>query len=79
MFGNEKRLELAGYIIGLLLDDEFRENHKQKFDEWVQQSDAFSERDFRKSVHRTVADMAHKLEATLYAHQLILKYKKEVK
>jgi hypothetical protein len=35
-----KRLNLRNYIVYLLLDDSIRADHKAKFEQWIQQSNA---------------------------------------
>ena len=40
LLSRRKRLHLRNYIVYLLLDDPVRSDHKRKFEQWIQQSNA---------------------------------------
>ncbi len=69
-----KRLNLRNYIVYLLLDDSIRNDHKTKFGQWVQQSNARDAMDLSTQASNVVENMADSLAAggsTLAAHAML--------
>lgn len=73
-FSHRKRLHLRNYIVYLLLDDSIRNDHKAKFGQWIQQSDARDAMHLSLQAGNVVENMADSLAAggsTLGAHAIL--------
>lgn len=73
MLGQKQRLHLESYIMYLLLDDNIRADHRQKFQDWIKQTEAKDASDLSFKAHVCVADMAESLAengSLLYAQAL---------
>ena len=60
-FCQEKRMNLNSYIVYLLMEDSLRDNHKEKFGEWIGSSDAKDATDLAIKASNTIDNMAETL------------------
>lgn len=78
MFGRKEKRHLESYIIWLLMDDKFREIHKQKLQDWIKQSEAPDAHMLGFLGHKVVMNMAENLAdngSLLVAEKLLWNYK----
>src|SRR5262245_46835103 len=74
-FSHLKRLHLRNYIVYLLLDDSIYDDHKKKFEQWIQGSNANDAMQLSQQASNVVENMANSLAArglsTLGAHAML--------
>jgi len=78
-YSHTRRLYLRNYIVYLLLSDDIRGDHKNKFLEWIRSTQATDAVSFSNQAHTVIETMAEKLSktSTLAAHSMIWQAKKK--
>ena len=74
IFSHRKRLHLRNYVLYLLPDDSIRTDHKAKFQQWVQQSNARDAMQLSSQASNVIERMADALGtggSTLSAHAML--------
>jgi hypothetical protein len=73
----QRRLNLESYAIYLLLNDDIRENHKEKFKQWIAQATAKNAFDLAFDARNAIADIANRLadDSVLAASAMVWKEK----
>lgn len=63
-FSHKKRLNLNYYIVYLLLNDDIRESHKRKLEQWIHNSDAKDALSLALQAYSAVEQMADALSTS---------------